>query len=378
VADSARIFVGTGEASGDRLAADLVAELTRRGHVLELRGVTGPRLREAGVHTVARAEDLSVFGFTGVVKGLPRVLGALRRAVDSLERWRPDLVLTVDAPSSMLKLARAARRRGIPAVHWVSPQVWAWRPGRVKKIATSVDALLCLFPMEPPMYAAEGARAVLTGHPAIERLQRDPGARARYGAQPVFALLPGSRASEIGALWPVLVAVAAKLRAVSPGCRFVVPVAPTVDRGALAGIDADFCADISEAASVADVAIASSGTATLELAVLGTPMVVIYKVSPLNYAIGSRLVSLERYSLPNIIAGREIVPEHIQQLDPDAIARDALALLGPAGAAQRAELDRVREALGTGAVGRAADEVERWLPGARHAAGAVTARGHVP
>lgn len=355
-----RILLCAGEASGDRLAAELVAALRARRQDLQFRGIAGPAMRRVGVEPIARAEELEVMGFTAVVPKLPAVLRSLVRTTDAMDSWRPDVVVTVDSPDSMLKLTRAARRRGIPAVHWVSPQVWAWRRGRVKSIATAVDCMLCLFPIEPPLYEEEGLTAVFTGHPVVARMGgAEP--MARRGEEVVVALVPGSRRTEIGELWPVMSTVAALLRQRLGACRFVVPVAPTVDPAWLSGLDVELVGDLSEVAG-ADVAICCSGTATLELCVLGVPMVVLYRANRLNWAIGSRMVDLDHIALPNILAGRRVAPEHLQVLDPVAIADDAVAQLGEVGDAQRVALAEVAAGLGTGdAAGVAADEVLRWV-----------------
>ena len=358
-----RLLVAAGEASGDRLLAELVAELRARRPDVEVRGVVGALGRAAGVSPIADADALTVIGFKGVPAALPAIGRTMRRVVRCLDAWRPDLLLTVDSPDAMLMLCRAARRRGVPAIHWVSPQVWAWRPGRVRRVATAVDALLCLFPMEPPLYASLGVRAVLVGHPVVDRVR--PTGRV-VGAGPLVALLPGSRRREIAAHWPVLVDVAARLRARVPGVRFVVPVASSVDPSALGGLDDAARVGSVQDVSAADVAVVCSGTATLELAVLGVPMVLVYQASTIDWAIGSRLALVRSVGLPNLVAGDTIVPEHVQDLDAERITDDAVRLLGVDGDVQRAALRGVVARLGgPGAVGRAADEVERWLPGGR-------------
>jgi lipid-A-disaccharide synthase len=359
-----RILVCAGEASGDRLAADLLRELEARRPHLVARGLAGPAMRELGVVPIANAEETTAVGLVEVLGAVPRIWRILGRLEEELERWRPDLVLTVDSPDMMLRFGRRARRRGFRVVHWVSPQVWAWRPRRVHKVARSADCLLCLFPMEPALYAGTGVKAVFTGHPAMARLRRDPAARATYGQAPVIGLGPGSRRSEISALWPVYQEVARAIRSRIPDCRFVVPVASTIDRSLLGGVEGAVLLDgLEAAASAADVFLIASGTATLELAALGTPMVITYKVHPLTWILGRVLVRGVRHlGLPNVLAGREVVPERLQHLDPSALASELIGLLGDEGRKQTAVVRTVIDGLaGPGATARAADEVERWL-----------------
>jgi lipid-A-disaccharide synthase len=308
-------------------------------------------MRAAGVEPIARVEDLSVNGLWEVLGKLPAIRaaqGAMREAM----RSAPDLLITVDAPELHLPLARHARGLGIPAVGYVSPQVWAWRPGRARSLARDLDRLLCLFPFEPPLYAAHGLDARFVGHPVVDRLA---GQRWRPEADH-FALLPGSREHEIERLLPVFLQAAERVRELRPGARFVMGLAPGSDPALVAPARAagvELVEGLVPAASTCAAALVASGTATLELAVLGVPMVVAYRVHPSTYAIGKLLVrGVQHIALPNILAGRAVVPEHIQQLDPALLARDLLAVaedaalpdrlaavaasLGHGGAAQRA------------------------------------------
>lgn len=357
-----RLFVCAGEASGDRLAADLLRELVARDSRLSVRGICGPALRERGVDPIADIREVEAVGVIEAIRKVRSIVSVAQRVIGVLDHWKPDLVLTVDNPGLNLWLARRARARGLRVVQWVSPQVWAWRPGRTRTVARSVDALLCLFPMEPALYDGLGLDVAFTGHPAVDRARRVPGVREGLGDGPIVGLAPGSREREVRALWPVFVEVAALVRARVPGVRFVVPIAPTVDRAWLEGLDFEAYGDLTLAGSAADVFLACSGTATLELAALGTPMVVVYRVHPVTYAIARVVVRGVRHlALPNILAGREIVPERVQRLDPDELAGLIVGLLGDKGAVQRAELRAVVEPLGGGASKRAADQVVRQI-----------------
>lgn len=354
-----RLWVAAAEASGDRLAAELVGALRERGHV-EARGLAGPLMREAGVQAVARAEDATALGLVEVAARVPDLLRLGRSLGEEARAFRPDVAVTVDSPGLLLRHARDLRASGVPVAHWVAPQVWAWRPRRAARLADAVDTLMCLLPFEPPWFHRFGVRAVFTGHPGVAR-SRAAGAPAA----PVVVLAPGSRRAELERLVPPLRAAAERIRARWPEVRFRVPVAPTLGR--VDGLPGERVGSMEEAARGAVAALVASGTATLELAALGVPMVVLYAVHPVTWAAGRWLVRGVRHlALPNVLAGRAVVPEHLQRLDPDALARDVLALRGADGALQRRELAQiVRGLAGEGAVGRAADEVLRLRAAAR-------------
>ena len=345
-----RLLISAGEASGDVLAAELVAALARHG-ALQARGVAGPAMRAAGVEVVARSEDIAVNGLWEVVSRL----GAIRQVGRRLERqfgWA-DLFVVVDAPDFHLPLARRARARGVKVVGYVSPQVWAWRSGRVVHMARSLDRLLCLFPFEPRLYQPHGLDARFVGHPVVERLQG-----VTLSPRPdTFALLPGSRRHEWDRLLPVFLGVARRVRQRVPGARFLLGRASTLPAGLLEGVPLGEGVEVLDgllpAVSHASAALVASGTATLELAVLGVPMVVAYRVHPSTYWVGRLVVKgVDHIALPNILAGGPVVPEYIQTLDEDVLAerlvaearsgvqRQALAeltaKLGPSGSAQRA------------------------------------------
>jgi lipid-A-disaccharide synthase len=309
-------------------------------------------MRAAGVEPIDRVEQLSVNGLWEVIGKLPRIRAAqaaLREAMSPA----PDLLITVDAPDFHLPLARHARAQGIPAVGYVSPQIWAWRPGRARTLARDLDRLLCLFPFEPALYEPHGLDARFVGHPVIDRLaglerRPEPGC---------FALLPGSRAHELERLLPVFLAAAARLREERPSAHFVLGVAEGCDPGLLrpavqSGVE--LVEGLQAAALRCEAALVASGTATLELAVLGVPMVVAYRVHASTYAIGRALVrGVEHIALPNILAGEAVVPEHIQQLDPAVLARDLLAVSRDPALPER--LAAVKASLGApGASARAA------------------------
>jgi lipid-A-disaccharide synthase len=282
--------------------------------------------------------------------------------MDSIKRDGADLVVFVDGPDFHLPLAKRCRKLGIPTVGYVGPQVWAWRAGRAKTLAESLDRLLCLFPFEPAIYAPHGLDARFVGHPAVDRL-----AGVRRVPRPGrFALLPGSRKHEVERLLPVFLRAAALIREKDPNARFRVGRSATVP---MEWLEAAQTADGVEvvdgliaAVSDAEAALTASGTATLELAILDVPMVIAYAVHPVTYAAGRVLVTgVEHIGLPNILAGREIVPEHIQALDPAALAVDLVRVRDDE--AVQAGLVDVRNALGeAGGPDRAARELLDLLP----------------
>ncbi len=352
-----RLYTAVAETSGDRLAAAILAQLGGSG--VELRGMCGPALRHLGVACAERAEDAVAMGLAEVVSKLPRLWRLERRLRADLLRWRPDVLLTVDSPGLMLRLGRFARSHGIRVVHAVSPQLWAWRPGRAARIADSVNVLLCLLPFEPALYEDTSLDARFIGHPALASLleHRVPPTRP-----PTFAWLPGSRPQEVAALWPAFRSAATELRVLRPDARLVVVRAPGVSPAQLGGIHADVVPHLADVAG-ASGALVASGTATIELAAMGIPMAVAYRTHPITWALGTRLVrGVRDLALPNVLAGRQIVPEHLQDLHPASIARDLAALLGPAGDRQRAELATVTHMLAPqGAATRAAQIVDEQL-----------------
>lgn len=345
-----RLFLATGEASGDALGAALVAVLRDRHPQLEVRGAPGPRLRAAGV-TGVPAEQLTAVGLVEAAWRAPWIARSVAALARDVDRFDPEVVVTVDSPGALLRLqGRLAGRRRL---HWVAPQVWAWRPGRAARVSDAVDTLCCLLPFEPAWFD-DRVRAVFTGHPAATAWD------AGRAPEPTLALLPGSRPTEVARLWPVLRDVAAEVAARVPGLRIRVAVAPTVDPGSLGGLDATPCDGVRSALTGAWAAAVCSGTATLEVAAAGVPQVVVYRVHPATWAVGRAVVrGVDHLALPNVLAGEAIAPEHLQDLRPDAIAADLVAAMSP-GSDQVARLRPWLEGLAPdGAVERVADEVER-------------------
>ena len=325
-----RFALVAGEASGDLLGAGLVEGLRERFPDAEFAGVGGDAMRAAGVDTWHDAGERAVMGLSEVLSHLPRLLrlrrGLRRRILD----WKPDAFIGIDAPDFNLGLERSLKARGVCTVHYVSPSVWAWRQGRAAKIGRSADRVLCLFPMEPEIYARPGVDARFVGHPMADAMPLNPdrrGARAALEVDqeaPVLAVLPGSRLGEIERLGPAFLQAAALVAAQVPGLQVLVPAANAACRQALEKLLPEPAAtspqlrllDGSARAAMvaADVVLLASGTATLEAMLAKRPMVVGYRISPTTHAIvrGLGLLKVDRYALPNVLAGETIAPELMQ------------------------------------------------------------------
>ncbi len=336
-----RIALVAGEASGDLLGAGLVRELKRRFPDAQFAGVGGPQLRAAGLDAWHDCGELAVMGLVEVLRHLPRLLRLRRSLRARLLAWRPDVFIGIDAPDFNLGLERQLKQAGIRTVHYVSPSVWAWREGRAAKLGRSADRVLCLFPMEPPIYQRHGVDARFVGHPLADAFAMEPdrdGARDALGLghdAPVLALLPGSRLGEIHRLLPVFLHAAQLVTQRLPGLQVQVPAANAACREAI-----DACLAQAPAANVrvvdgqahevmvaSDVVLLASGTAALEAMLAKRPMVVGYRISALTYRLVMLLglMKVNRYSLPNVLANEPIVPELMQgDCTPDKLAAAVL------------------------------------------------------
>jgi lipid-A-disaccharide synthase len=365
-----------GEASGDLLGADLLAALRRQHPHARFAGIGGPRMRAQGFEAWHDIGELSVMGLAEVLHHLPRLLRLRRNLAQRLLAARPALTIGIDAPDFNLGLERRLKTAGLRTVHYISPSVWAWREGRAARLGASADRVLCLFPMEPPIYARHGVDARFVGHPLADRFADVPdraAARAALGLPAtarVLALLPGSRGGEVALLLPDFLAAAAILCARFPDLLTVIPAA---DAALRARIDAALAANALPAHAVrvldgqahalltaADVALLASGTAALEAALAQCPMVVGYRIAPLTHALvrGLGLLKSEHYSLPNILAGKDLVPERMQRdcTGPRLAAAVTRLLEDPAAAeAQRAAFPALHAALRAPAGATAAD-----------------------
>ncbi|MBF0153122.1 MAG: lipid-A-disaccharide synthase [Magnetococcales bacterium] len=337
-----KLLLVAGEASGDVLGADLLAGLRQRFPDLLALGVGGPQMRRQGLQSPYDVNDLSVIGLVEVVRRLPRLYRVFRYLLTLLREEKPDLLVTIDLPDFNLVLAGRAKRLGIPVIHYVTPQVWAWRRGRVELIARLMDHLLVLFPFEPQYYAGTGLPVTFVGHPLVKRLR---GQRSREevrrelgvaSGQPLLVVLPGSRRSEVARLLPLMLQTCQQMARVLPQCRFVLAQAETLSRESL---DLHWPPSVPRDVMIrqgmthdlllaADAALVASGTATLEAALLATPMVVVYRVNWFTYEVGRRVIRVPFISLANLVAGYGVVVERIQgEANPDRLAADLLPLL---------------------------------------------------
>jgi lipid-A-disaccharide synthase len=360
-------MLAAGEASGDLHGATLCRALRSLAPGVRLHGMGGPRMAEAGMQVLVDVSTHAIVGGSEALGGIPRLYRAYRRMVEALRATPPPRALVlIDFPEFNLRLARAARRAGVPVVYFIPPQVWAWREGRVRTIARRVTRVLAVFPFEAPLYRAAGVPVDFVGHPLVDGLTEAPPraeARKRLGlpeAAPVLGLLPGSRAREIERLLPAMRDAALAMARERPGLRAVLALAPTVDRGLvqrlLAGAPGIALVerDTHAVMAAADLLLVASGTATLEAALLGTPMIICYRVSHLSYRLFLLLVRVSWIGLPNIVLGRPAAPELYQENMTGArLAREARRLLSdPAAlAAQRTAFAELLGAFGPPGVG---------------------------
>jgi lipid-A-disaccharide synthase len=344
-----RVALVAGEASGDQLGAGLVQALRARFPDATFAGVGGDAMRAAGLDAWHDSGELAVMGLSEVLRHLPRLLRLRADLARRIHDWKPDVFVGIDAPDFNLGLERRLKRRGIPTVHYVSPSVWAWRQGRAARIGRSADRVLCLFPMEPEIYARHGMDARFVGHPLADAMPLEPdreAARASLALPPgvpLVALLPGSRGSEIERLAPDFLAAAARVRQAMPTLRIVAPMAGPAARARFERIlaahpDAAMLGPAlrivdgraREAMVAADVVLLASGTATLEAMLAKRPMVVGYRVAPLTHALvrGLGMLKVDRYALPNVLAREDLVPELMQgECTPANLANAVLAWL---------------------------------------------------
>jgi lipid-A-disaccharide synthase len=378
-----RVMISCGEPSGDLYAGALARELLRAEPAAVITGFGGDRLQAAGASLIGNFSGLSVTGLLEVARVVPRTYATYRRLVQDAAAHRPDVLVAIDFPDFNFLLARAIRKLGVPVVYYISPQLWAWRRGRMKTMLRIADRVLVIFPFERPIYEQAGVPVQWVGHPLLDvaetpqprnlfltRVGLDPG-------RPVVALLPGSRRNEVRAILPDLARAAVLIRERIPAVQFLVARAPHLDGSvfdpvalvAAAGAGAPVVVEgqADDVLAAADVALVASGTVTVQAALHQCPMVVVYRLSPLTYRLGKPFVHVDTYAMANLIAGRRVVPELIQDaFTPRAVADEALRVLtDPAYAVQvRTDLGEVKARLGgPGASRRAAEAV---LEVARH------------
>lgn len=360
----ARVMIVAGEASGDIYGADLAREAYKIDPAITFFGIGGARMREAGVETLVDSSEMAVVGVVEVIKHFDVIATAFNKLKKILFSNPPSLLILIDYPGFNLRLAKVAKKAGVKVLYYISPQIWAWRQGRVKKIARLVDHMAVILPFEAPFYEKAGVPVSFVGHPMLDMvnvtLERDQAA-ASFELDPsckIVGLFPGSRRNEIERLLPVIVQSAQLLKQRFPEIQFILPLASTLKEEDIlpqlqsAGISVTVTRErIHDMIRACDAVISVSGTVTLEIALVGTPMVIIYKLSPLTYQLAKRLIKVDAIGLCNIVAGEIAVQELIQDdANPSAIASEISDILGDAdySSSIRTKLATVRQKLGKG------------------------------
>jgi lipid-A-disaccharide synthase len=374
------LMIVAGERSGDVYGAELAKALRARLGSVEIFGCGGDAMREAGVETTVDAHRVAVAGIVEVLAGLPRVYRAFHTLLAEVDRRRPQLAVLIDFPDFNLRMAKRLRKRQIPVVYFVSPQIWAWRGGRIKEIKANITRMLCIFDFEEEIYRRAGVPVEYVGHPLVDLVQTHLTREeffAKAGLDPALAtvaLLPGSREKELALNFPPMLGAASQLALTRP-LQFVIPVAATLDitrvqieirQGYVGHAPIRALTHItSEALEYSDVAVVASGTATLEAALHARPMVVVYRVSPLTWLFGRALVKVPHYSMVNLLAGKGLVVELMQSnFNTQNLSAQVEYLLDrpQARAAMAEELRAVCARLGPGgAAGRVAEAVMRTV-----------------
>ncbi|MEA5091257.1 Lipid-A-disaccharide synthase [bioreactor metagenome] len=365
-----KILLSAGEASGDLHAAALTKAILALEPTAEIYGMGGEAMRAAGGEVVFDIKDHGVMGIVEVIRKLPQLYKLKKDFRKLMQDRRPDCFVTIDYPDFNMRIASMAKEMGIPIVAYIAPSAWVWRKGRARDVAKLVNKVASIFPFEYDLYKAAGADVEFVGHPLVDIVKlhiSETAAKAKAGKRdghPLILLLPGSRIKEIKNMLPPMLKALKIIKAKNPGVDFVVPRASTIPLGmlkeliAVAGVEVHIVeGDTYDIMSVADVALATSGTVTLEAALCGLPSVICYKTSAITVAIARCLVRIPHIGLPNIVAGRQILPELIQEeMTPDNMAKEVLNFLEPSEHARiRKELKDVVKKLGkSGAVERVA------------------------
>ncbi|HPQ43053.1 MAG TPA: lipid-A-disaccharide synthase [Syntrophales bacterium] len=338
---SKEVMLVAGEASGDLHGSNLVKAMHRIDPTIHFYGIGGEKLRGAGVEIVANLSEMSVVGLTEVLSKLGFILKVRRNLKELLQKKRPDLLILIDYPDFNLSLAKEARKNGIKVFYYISPQVWAWRRGRIYSIAQCVDRMAVILPFEAPLYEKAHLDVRFVGHPLLDAVKRKytrKDALKRFDlkeGKTTIAILPGSREGEVKRLLPVMLQAAEILEDRLPSLQFVLPLADTLAYDFVAGMVNQSSVDVTiisddayDLIGLSDIAMVASGTATLETALLGTPMIIVYKVSTLSYLIGRAVINIDTIGLANIIAGKTVVPELIQRdANPEAMADEVYDIL---------------------------------------------------
>ena len=394
-----QVFVIAGEASGDLHGSNLIRALKSRLPQARFVGIGGPKMEEAGLELLFPSSELAVVGVVEVIGHIRPILKAFGRTTAWLRKERPDLLILIDYPEFNLQVAGRAKKLGIPIFYYISPQVWAWRQGRVKKLRRLVDRMAVILPFEKAFFRSRGMEVSFVGHPLLDVVKAEV-SKAEFcrmaglnPERPIVGLVPGSRKSEISRLFPVMAGAAERIFQDRQNVQFVVPLAPSLDPGILESFNCPITISFTtdphrqlqtekspnhqiirvvqgqtyDAIAASDLILAASGTVTLEAAILGTPMVVTYKVSLITCLLGKCLIKVPFASLVNLVAGRRVVTEIIQQdVTPERLSQEALSLLRDDAGRENMikDLKEVKNALGgSGAAERAADLAMELISG---------------
>ena len=332
------ILIVAGEASGDMHGAGLVRELKKKNPNYQFFGICGEMMEKEGVEPIHHVREMSFLGFFEVVKHLPFIRQVLKNMTTLMEERKPSLIILIDYPGFNLKLAKEAKKREIPVIYYISPQVWAWRKKRIKKIARRIDKMIVIFPFEEDLYRKEGVDVQFVGHPLCDTVKVNQSKEEFFEeigmdySKPTIGLLPGSREQEVRRLLPEMEKACSILRQKIPGLQIILGKAPMLPDKIYKQFLSENTYSVRnktyEVMAHSDVVIVASGTATLETALLGTPMVILYRMSPLSFLLGKSMVRVKHIGLVNIVAGKEIVPELIQgKAKGKRIAEEVLPLL---------------------------------------------------
>lgn len=372
------IYISSGEASGDMHGANLARELHRLAPGARIIGMGGEKMRRAGVDVRVDIQDLGITGILEVIVRFPRLIKAYRCVRDILRNEKPDLVVLIDAPELNMRLANHAKALGIPMVYYIGPQVWAWRQSRVKDLARTVGRMLVILPFEKEFYESRGMDVEFVGHPLLDEPMPSVSniqARQTLGMDPgekCISLLPGSRSNEIQHMGDLLCETAAKIHDREPQVKFLLPLAPTINRAFASKVVGRSTVPVQmvtdrtyEALLASELAIAAAGTVTLEVALLNVPLIVLYRTSKISSFFVQKLVKVDHISLVNLIAGRRLVPEFVQdEATPQRLADEAVKMLRTQELLTQAreDLSKIRRLLGEpGASHRAAKSIIGFL-----------------
>jgi len=376
-----QVFIIAGEASGDLHGSNLIRALKIRLPQARFAGIGGPKMEEAGLELIFSSSELAVVGVVEVIGHIKPILKAFSHTTNWLRKERPDLLILIDYPEFNLQVATRAKKLGIPIFYYISPQIWAWRQGRVKKLRRLVNRVAVILPFEEAFFRSHGMEVNFVGHPLLDvvkaRVSRSEFCKKAglNPERPVIGLAPGSRKNEVSRLFPVMAGAARRMLQDRQDVQFVVPLAPSLDPGIIHQVTESITTDphrrtnhpvirvmkdqTYDAIAASDLILAASGTVTLEAAILGTPMVVTYMVSPITYFMVRCLVKVHFVSLVNLVAGRRVVTEILQRdVTAERLSQEALSLLKDRGAKENMirDLKEVKKALGkSGTAERAAD-----------------------